>query len=696
MVYIGTDIGGTFTDLVLMTDNGDVQIFKALTTPDDRTRGVLDAMNIAAEASGLSPSELVARLRYFSHGTTAATNAFIERKGALTGLLTTRGFEDTLRIQRAMSGWVGLPIHEISHFSKRHPPTPIVPQALTIGIAERVDYKGMVIVPLDEEQARGAIQTLIDQGVESVAISLLWSFRNPAHERRLAELVREMAPEIFVTISSELVPIIGEYERTSTTAINAYLGPVIHRYINGLERAVRDHGFGGPISIMESGGGVLPASEAAFQAANLLTSGPAGGVLASQKLGDLLGYQNVLTADMGGTSFDVGLIVDGLPLLETVREEGRYHVALPSIKVTAIGAGGGSIARVRDGHLTVGPESAGSTPGPACYGRGGTEPTITDADVVLGIVDAKYFLGGKMALDVEAAHEAVRRFVAEPLGLSVAEAAAGIREVANNQMADLLRRVTLRAGYDPRDFVLMAYGGAGATHAHQYAEVAGISTIVVPKTGPAHSAFGTVTGDRHRSFSLAIGQHAPARFKRASEHIDLARITDGFAELEAKAVAALGDEATLHRFVGMRFRQQVHEIGVEVGSGALVAADIDMLVDRFEVQYERIYGKNTALRISGVEFTVIRVEATSPVIRPHAKEEKAVGHSNAPAGTRPVYFYGQGFVDTPIYRIADVGPGHSISGPAIIERPDTTIVVGPGQAAEMEKYGNIIIEVPTA
>jgi N-methylhydantoinase A len=696
VVYIGTDIGGTFTDLVLMTDNGDVQIFKALTTPDDRTRGVLDAMNIAAEASGLSPSELVARLRYFSHGTTAATNAFIERKGALTGLLTTRGFEDTLRIQRAMSGWVGLPIHEISHFSKRHPPTPIVPQALTIGIAERVDYKGMVIVPLDEEQARGAIQTLIDQGVESVAISLLWSFRNPAHERRLAELVREMAPEIFVTISSELVPIIGEYERTSTTAINAYLGPVIHRYINGLERAVRDHGFGGPISIMESGGGVLPASEAAFQAANLLTSGPAGGVLASQKLGDLLGYQNVLTADMGGTSFDVGLIVDGLPLLETVREEGRYHVALPSIKVTAIGAGGGSIARVRDGHLTVGPESAGSTPGPACYGRGGTEPTITDADVVLGIVDAKYFLGGKMALDVEAAHEAVRRFVAEPLGLSVAEAAAGIREVANNQMADLLRRVTLRAGYDPRDFVLMAYGGAGATHAHQYAEVAGISTIVVPKTGPAHSAFGTVTGDRHRSFSLAIGQHAPARFKRASEHIDLARITDGFAELEAKAVAALGDEATLHRFVGMRFRQQVHEIGVEVGSGALVAADIDMLVDRFEVQYERIYGKNTALRISGVEFTVIRVEATSPVIRPHAKEEKAVGHSNAPAGTRPVYFYGQGFVDTPIYRIADVGPGHSISGPAIIERPDTTIVVGPGQAAEMEKYGNIIIEVPTA
>lgn len=696
MAYIGTDIGGTFTDLVLLTDDGDVRIFKALTTPDDRTRGVLDAMDIAAEATGRTPAELVAELKYFSHGTTAATNAFIERKGAKTGLLTTRGFEDTLRIQRAMAGWVGLPLHEISHFSKRRVPDPIVLQSLTEGISERVDYKGEVIIALDEVQARAAIRRLIVAGVESIAVSLLWSFRNPAHERRLAELIEEESPGLFVTLSSELVPIIGEYERTSTTSINAYLGPVIHRYINGLERAVRDHGFDGPISIMESGGGVLPASEAAFQAANLLTSGPAGGVLASQKLGDLLGYPNVLTADMGGTSFDVGLIVDGQPLLETVREEGRFHVALPSIKVTAIGAGGGSIARVEDGHLAVGPESAGSTPGPACYGRGGTEPTITDADVVLGIIDPRYFLGGKMGLDVDAAHEAVRRHVAEPLGLSVAEAAAGIREIANNQMADLLRRVTLRAGYDPRDFVLMAYGGAGATHAHQYAEVAGIGTIVVPKTGPAHSAYGTVTGDRHRSFSLAVGQHAPARFRRASDHIDLASINAGFASLEAKARDALGDAVNIHRFVGMRFRQQVHEIGVEAPPGTLTAADIDALVDAFEVKYERIYGKDTALRISGVEFTVVRVEGTSPVIRPAARIEVADGRSNAPADRRQVYFYGKGFVDTPIYRIADVGPGHPIVGPAIIERPDTTIVVGPNQTAEMEKYGNIVIGIHNA
>ncbi|RZS84824.1 hydantoinase/oxoprolinase family protein [Pigmentiphaga kullae] len=693
MSYIGTDIGGTFTDLVLLSDDGDVRIFKALTTPDDRTRGVLDAMKLAAEELGIPADRLVAELKYFSHGTTAATNAFIERKGAKTGLLTTRGFEDTLRIQRAMGGWIGMPTHEISHFSKRRVPEPIVPLDLIKGVAERVDYKGEVIVPLDEAAARQAIRELRDAGVEAIAISLLWSFRNPAHERRLAELVEEEAPGLFVTTSSLLVPIIGEYERTSTTSINAYLGPVIHRYINGLEGAIRRFGFQGPISIMESGGGVLPAAEAAFQAANLLTSGPAGGVLASQKLGDLLGYRNVLTADMGGTSFDVGLIVEGQPLLETVREVGRFHVALPSIKVTAIGAGGGSIARVRDGHLTVGPESAGSTPGPACYGRGGVEPTITDADVVLGIIDPRYFLGGRMALDVEAAREAVRKYVAEPLGMSVEEAAAGIREVANNQMADLLRRVTLRAGYDPRDFVLMAYGGAGATHAHQYAEVAGIGKVVVPNTGPAHSAYGTVTGDRHRSFSLAVGQHAPARFKRASEHIDIAALNEGFGQIEARAREALGDDVTIHRYIGMRFRQQVHEIGVEVPAGQLQAADVDALVDAFEAQYERIYGKNTALRSSGVEFTVVRVEGTSPVIKPAARQVEGAGRSNRPVSDRQVYFYGHGFIRADIYRSEDVGPGHAIAGPCIIERPDTTIVVGPDQSVEMEPYGNFVISI---
>jgi N-methylhydantoinase A len=691
--YVGTDIGGTFTDLVMLDDQGEVTIVKAPTTPDDRTRGVLDAFAIAAKGEGVTTPELVSGLAYFAHGTTAATNAFIERKGVKTGLLITRGFKDTLRIQRCMASWAGLADEEIAHYSSRSTPDPIIPLDLIEEIDERVDYKGAVIVKLDEAGARDAIRRLKTKGVEAIAVMLLWSFRNPAHEQRLMEIAREEAPGVFVTISSALIPILGEYERASTTAINSYLGPVIHRYINGLEKSVRDLGFKGPVSIMESGGGVLSATEAGMQAASLLVSGPAGGVLASQKLGEQLGYKNILTADMGGTSFDVGLIVGGQPILEMSREVGRFHVALPSIKVTAIGAGGGSIARLHAGHLQVGPESAGAQPGPACYMRGGTEPTITDADVVLGINDPEYFLGGQMRVDPKLAEKAITEKIAKPLGISLHEAAAGIREVANNKMADLLRRVTTRSGYDPRDFVLFAYGGAGPTHAYQFAAMAGIGTVIVPTTASGHSALGAVTADRRRSFSLACGEHAPARFKKASDHLDLAVFNDGFAKLEVECRKALGESARIERKVGMRFRQQVHEIEIDVPARRLEPRDLDALVDRFEETYERIYGKGTALRMSGVEFTVLRTEAVQPVVKPRPAALTPKGGKVEPHSTRKVYFYGVGFRDTKVYRSGALDPGFTVAGPAIVERPDTTIVVGPDQRLEVEKYGNMIISL---
>jgi N-methylhydantoinase A len=691
--FIGTDIGGTFTDLVMLSEKGDVTIVKSPTTPDDRTRGVLNALEAAAQRLGIARDQLVGDLKYFAHGTTAATNAFIERKGVKTGLLITRGFADTLRIQRCMASWAGLADHEIAHFSRRTIPEPIVPLELVEEIEERIDERGKVLAPLDEAKAREAVRRLAAKGVEAVAITLLWSFRNPEHEQLLEKIVREEAPEMFVTVSSSLIPILGEYERASTTSINSYLGPVIHRYINGLENSIRKYGYEGPVSIMESGGGVLPASEAAFQAANLLTSGPAGGVLASQKLGEQIGYRNIITSDMGGTSFDVGLIVDGQPILETTREVGRFHVALPSIKVTAIGAGGGSIARVRNGHLTVGPDSAGSEPGPACYGRGGTEPTVTDADLVLGITDPTYFLGGEMKLDLDQAKKAIEDRIAGPLGLDAYEAAAGIREVANNQMADLLRRVTTRSGYDPRDFVIFAYGGAGPTHAHLYGSIAGIGTVVVPTTASGHSALGAVTADRHRSFSRAFGHHAPPRFKKASDHVDAVELNEGFARLEERCHAALGKDCRIERLVAMRFRLQVHEVPVEVPNKALTAQDLDDLVDRFERKYERIYGKGTALRSSGVEFITLRTEAIAPVQKPRpaplAKKEGAA----KPVGSRKVYFYKVGFRETPVYRSGDLGPGAKLAGPAIVERPDTTIMVGIGQHLEVEPYGNMIISL---
>jgi N-methylhydantoinase A len=694
--YIGTDIGGTFTDLVMLSDKGEVTIVKTPTTPANRTQGVLDAVSLAAQTTGFSAEQLLSQLGYFAHGTTAATNAFIERKGAKSGLLTTRGFRDILAIQRSMSSWAGMAHHEISHFSARTTPTPIIPKDLIGEVSERIDYKGAIIAPLDEVGARTVIRELVGKGVESIAICLLWSFRNPVHENRLAQIVREEAPDIFVTTSSSLAPVLGEYERTSTVAVNAYLGPVINRYINGLETALRDNAYQGPISIMESGGGVLPASEAALQAANLLTSGPAGGVLASQKLGESLGLKNILTTDMGGTSFDVGLIVDGAPILEKDREEGRFHVALSSIKVTAIGSGGGSIARVADGHLTVGPDSAGADPAPACYGRGGVEPTITDADVVLGIVDPDYFLGGRMKLDAAKAAQAVKTRIADPLRIDVYSAAAGIREIANNQMADLLRRVTLRAGHDPRQFVVFAYGGAGPTHASQYAEIAGISQIVVPSTASGHSAYGAVTADRRRAFTSVFNQHAPAHFAKASDHVDHKRLNAIYAQLEEACRKSLGRKLQLRRFIGMRFRQQVHEISVGVPNKPLSARDIDLLVDRFEQLYERLFGKNTALRSSGVEFTELHVEGVTAVHRPKTAILPKTRTEAKAIGQRRVYFYGAGFVKTKIFRSGSLTNGHVIRGPAIIERPDTTIVVGRRQNAAIDHFGNVIIKTVTA
>jgi N-methylhydantoinase A len=691
--FIGTDIGGTFTDLVMLSETGEVTIVKSPTTPSDRTQAVLNALAAAAARQGIDARTLIKQLQYFAHGTTAATNAFIERKGAKTGLLITRGFADTLRIERCMASWAGLADHEIAHFSKRTIPTPIIPLDLIEEIEERIDERGAVIAPLGEAAARDSIRRLTAKGVEAIAITLLWSFRNPLHEQRLAEIVREGAPNVFVTISSELVPILGEYERASTTSINSYLGPVIHRYIDGLEKSIRDYGYDGPISIMESGGGVLPAREAAFQAANLLTSGPAGGVLASQKLGERLGFKNIITSDMGGTSFDVGLIVDGQPILATSREVGRFHVALPAIKVTAIGAGGGSIARVRGGHLTVGPDSAGAEPGPVCFGRGGTDPTITDADVVLGIIDPNYFLGGEMKLDAGLAEAAIMEHIGKPLGYDLHEAAAGIREVANNQMADLLRRVTTRSGYDPRGFAIFAYGGAGPTHAHLYGSIAGISTAVVPTTASGHSALGAVTADRHRSFSVAFGHHAPPRFKNASDHVDVQGMNEGFARLDQLCRAALGEDAQIDHLVTMRFRFQVHEIPVEAPNKQLTPAELDALVERFVERYEQIYGKNTALRGTGVEFNVLRAEAVSPVQKPVLSLLPKRDVAPEPLSNRKVYFYRLGFKETPVYRSENLGPGTVLRGPVIVERPDTTILVGINQSLEVEPYGNFILRL---
>lgn len=698
---VGTDIGGTFTDMVVVDTDLGVRVFKTPTTPADRSLGVIEGFKLAAAEYGMSLDEFCQSVTYFAHGTTAATNALIERKGEPTGLLTTRGFRDTILIQRSMGSWTGIG-QASGHYSQRRNPVPIVEKRHIAEIHERLDFAGDEVVALDREGVRRAARELRAAGIRSLAVCFLWSFVRPDHEQESARIIREEWPEVFLTISSDIAPVIGEYERTATTVINSYLGPVISRYVELLEGRLRENGFQGDFTVMDSAGGVMAAKEAGQRAVGMLTSGPAGGVLASAALARQLGYPNVITSDMGGTSFDVGLIVDAEPLVETASIAGNYHLAAPRIRVTAIGSGGGSVARVEEGNiLVVGPESAGADPGPACYGTGGTRPTVTDADVVLGVIDPAYFLGGRIPLHRDRAEEAIRLHIAEPLGMSVAEAAAGIRSVADNQMADLLRRVTIQQGYDPRDFVLFAYGGAGPTHAYAFAHEAGIDTIVVPYTATVHSAYGAVSSDRYRSFQLSDPQRTPPGSSIASEHLDVARINNRFKDLEDRCRAAMNDhpQLRLSRVLYFRFRRQTHELPIPVPAHELTAGDVDRLVEEFHEKYERIYGRGTSLPEAGVEINTFRMEGRIPSPAPSRMGFQAPrgkgGLEAASLGLRGVMFAGHA-VPTAVYRGELVPAGSDLAGPAILEFPGTTVVVGPHQDAVVDPEGNITIRTKDA
>lgn len=694
MYHIGVDIGGTFTDMVVVDEAGEVRTYKTPSTPWDLSVGVFDAIELAAEDLGLSLEELLSLTAYLGHGTTAATNTFIERRGVTTGLITTRGFGDTILLQRTMGQWAGLG-ENVTRYSLRSLPPPLVPPHLIREVTERVDYKGEVVVPLNVEEARQAVVELVAAGIEAIAVCFLWSFKNPAHEREARRIITETAPHLFVTLSSDLVPVIREYERTATTVINCYLGPALSTYLTHLEDSLRRAGLKGSVTIMDSGGGVIPIEEASRKAVLLLTSGPAGGVLASVQMAETLGIDNVITTDMGGTSFDVSLIVDRMPLIAPSAEVGKYHIIVPMINITAIGAGGGSIARVEDSHLFVGPHSSGAEPGPACYGRGGEEPTVTDADVVLGIIDPDYFLGGRLKLSRERAEEAIRDRVARPLGMGVIEAAAGIRAIADNHMADLLRTLTIEKGYDPRDFVLFAYGGAGPTHCSTYGAELNVRCTVVPVTATVHSAYGAVASDLHCSFELSDLLRTPPFFDRAAKYLEVERINANFAALEKRCREALKrDDILFRRYLDMRYRRQVNEIIIPVPLGRLQEEDVDKLVALFEKKYEELYGQGAAFREAGVEITTFRVGAVAPLPKPRLKRYKVQvsDGSQALMGERRVFFNEErGFVPTRVYRGLDLIAGTILTGPAIIEYPGTTVVIGPLQRGRIDEYLNTII-----
>jgi N-methylhydantoinase A len=697
--HVGVDIGGTFTDLVVMDAAGQIWTGKSATVPGALERGVLAALQLFADENGLELGEMLARTRTLSHGTTQATNVLVERDGARTGLLTTYGFGDTIFIQRLLGFTAGTPNQLLGYYSRRRSPDPVVPRALLREVPERIDQAGRILLDLDEDTARTAIDDLLAGGVESIAIALLWSFRNPVHERRLGELVREADPDLFISLSSEVAPVIGEYERTATAALNSYVAPRVVAYLELLEGELRERGFAGTFRVLNSVGGVMSARDAARRPVLLLNSGPTGGVIGSSYLAEELGHPNVVTTDMGGTSFDVGMIVNGRPLVSAITEVGKYHLAASMIEIRAIGSGGGSIAAVRDGLLQVGPESAGADPGPVCYGRGGVRATVTDADLVLGIIDPGHFLGGEMELSREAAAAAIEAQIAVPLGLSVEEAAAGIRRVVGSQMADALREATIGRGHDPRDFVLYSYGGAGPTHCADFGADLGVEKIVVPATSMVHSAYGALASDVLHTAEHSLLMRGGGAGREPWDGIDVEAIETAFRDLEAGCIARLDEngidagEIDLTQTVDVRYRRQTNELLVAWEPAASNGRPpIEDLVDRFERAYEDAFGRGAGFREAGTEITTLRVQARGRTLKPQLRPDDGAGAAEPVAGEREVYEPAAGEVlPVPVWQWGDLPAGFRLAGPALIDHPTTTIFVGAAQRAELDPHRNLVI-----
>jgi N-methylhydantoinase A/oxoprolinase/acetone carboxylase beta subunit/N-methylhydantoinase B/oxoprolinase/acetone carboxylase alpha subunit len=695
MYRVGVDVGGTFTDCVCLPPDGVPITAKVPTTPADPADGVIRGVEALAEAVGLPVAEFLGNVERFVHGTTVGTNALVERRGAPTAILTSRGHEDTFIVGKVFQKRVGVSEREMVHMSRlEFADPPLVERDRIWGVAERIDYKGSVVCPLDEAAVQRAGEAIAEAGLGAVAVCFLWSFMNPSHERRAAEILRTVDPELFVACSYEVAPVLGEYERLTTTVLSAYLGPPIDGYLKRLQDQLTDRGFRYSVLLMQASGGLGPANDARHNPVIALDSGPVGGIMGAAFLGELAGRDRLICTDVGGTTFDVGIIEGGRPAIETTPIVDKYQFRSTKVQVTSIGSGGGSVAWVDDtGVLKVGPRSAGAHPGPACYGRGGTEPTVTDADVVLGYLDAENFLGGGMTLDVAAAEAAIDA-VAEQLGFSRLEAADGIRRILDSQMADLVRRTTIERGYDPRDYTLLAYGGMGPTHAARYAADLGVEEVVIPADATAFSALGMLAAPLLRVFETSVPLRSPLEQRHADQ------ITEIFTELEKRARAEYERDGIvdvhMRRVVHVRFQMQVHELEVEVGAGALSVSDLDQLERDFVAAYTGRYGQGSAYAEAGLELVSFRLEASAHSDR---LELAASGKASSaePIRNRQAYFHeGGGFLQTAIYDGDHLAEGTAIEGPAILERMGDTVVLPPGSAATVDVLGNIHLRLPQA
>ncbi len=684
MYRIAIDVGGTFTDCLVLDDHGTLRQFKSLTTPADPSVGLLNALTKAAAGYGLEQGAFLSQVELIIHGTTLATNTLINRNGAKTGMITTRDFRDIVEIRR------GYKNVRTSMYNVFVPPyKPLAPRYLRMEAAERVTFDGEIVTPLDEDEVRMAAEKLKVEGVEAVAIGFLHSYANPSHELRAAEIAREvLGDDVYVTTSSEILPVWREFERFSTTLVSAYTGPVVGRYLRTLARRLMEEGFTGNLLMMLSDGLVETVEYCIPRVVYLIGSGPAAAPSGALQIGQTVGTNDILSIDMGGTSFDICMVRAGvIPTTSDgwVQDE---RVAIKMIDIQSGGTGGGSIAWIDSiGLLRVGPMSAGGDPGPACYGKGGTRPTVTDADLLLGYIPADFFLGGEIPLDADAAAAAVRT-IGEPLGLGLEEAAGAIFTTANSYMADQITEVATRRGHDVRDLTMVAGGGAGPVHAASIADQLHIPTVIVPTVAATYSAFGM--------FAMDMGRNYARSYIARSAQLDLERLNRLYVEMEQEAIdgfAALdvaAEDVSFARSADLRYVGQFHEVEVAVPDGVLTRDAITTTMENFHSKHDQLYTFNMAWQ--GVEFLTFRLRATTPrapfELRRIAAAQDDV--SSALKRRRTCWFDGEA-VDTPVYDGALLGAGHILSGPAIIEETTTTVVIPSRYDCRVDDQKNYIL-----
>ncbi len=680
---LGIDAGGTFTDLVLADRSGDVRLYKTLSTPADPTEAIEEGMKLIAEDLGESPSEIVSNCDLCINGTTVGLNALIQHKGGKTGLICTAGHEDSLEIRLGHK-------EDGYRYDPEYPAAVmLVPRYLRKGVRERVISNGSIKTPMHEDDVRDACRFFLAEGIETVAVSFVWSVLNTSHERRAAEIVREMMPKVALTVGSNLYPQVREYTRTSTAVVNAYLAPILSRYVAAVDEYFRRLGAKYPVRYFQSNGGLGLGLAISARSVYAINSGPASAPQAGLFVAAPFKKKNVITIDMGGTSFDITLTRNGVTNISKNIDLLRYRIGIPMIQVETLGAGGGSIGWIDSmGLLQVGPQSAGAEPGPACYGQGGTQPTVTDANLVLGYLNPKGLLGGRLPLDLGKARNAIKR-IADPLGISIERAAYGMYTIVNSNMVNGIRRVSVERGYDPRDFVLVGAGGATAAHITSLAGEMGIDTVILPKLASGLCAFGQIISDVKYNYMAT----SPLRLEGAA-YATIERLFNKIEALGVKHLVADGfskPAIRIERSLDMRYVGQVHECTVEIGKLANDAKALEKVKAAFHKRHEELYTysePHNSVEAVNIESTLYgHVDKPKP-----SRVKKGLPAAKAIIGRRKAIFAANGKpVSTPVYDGSKLGAGATIKGPAIIEEITTTIVIEPKWSARLDASGSYVI-----